>query len=783
MSIQRKEQINQILADALEREGAEREAFLGASCAGDAGMRQELDELIAAASSADDFLERPLFRVPAVLSADMAGRRLGQYRLVRRIGCGGMGAVYLAEREDGEFNRQVAIKVVRSGLDSEEMLRCFRHERQILASLAHPNIAMLLDGGATDDGLPYFVMEYIDGQPIDAWIESQNLSTGQRLALFRSICSAVEHAHRNLIVHGDIKPGNILVTGEGVPKLLDFGIARLAGREVAPEAPLAWTPKFASPEQRRGEAINTISDVFSLGALLARILPPRVVDAGDLAAIVDKATRPDPSERYHTVDALAADITRHVEGKPVLAHPATAWYRMTKFVRRNRWPVAFAVLLLLSLIVKVATDQVQAGRLRAERDRANRRFEDGRTLANSLIFDIERDVAQLSGSTAVRAKLVTRALAYLDGLVVESAGDLSLQNDLAEAYEKLGDVQGRSGASNLGQTDRAAESYRKAIALREGLTRADPSNGKWQQALAVLYSRLAAVLLDMGNFPTALEFERKALSIREALLAASPSIDRERAVAQNYTTLGTTLAQVGDWDGMLDTRKRGLEMYKKIVARESRTLSDRRGLALAERGLGGILLRNRDLPAATLHYREALRIETALAEENPSNLQVRMSLALAHVALGGALLESSDFKGAMASYENALRIQEKIMDTDARDARSRSLVSNTLQRMSTTLVRAGDAKRALPYAERALQLRQKVAAANPANAGARGDVATALSTMGAVWNGVGDRATARRWYKQALTLFAELESRGQANANLKDEARIAAEAMARLGGL
>jgi eukaryotic-like serine/threonine-protein kinase len=779
MIADRRERVKQILAGAMTLEGGAREEYLDGNCAGDGEMRKEVDELIAASSRDDDFLEKPLFRLPEAFAPEsMDGHRLGPYRLLRRIGQGGMGAVYLAEREDGEFTRQAAVKLVRRGFDSAEMLRRFRRERQILASLAHPNIAMLLDGGATEEGAPYFVMEYIDGQRIDEWVRSHALSIEQRLALFRSICSAVAHAHRNLIVHGDIKPANILVTAEGVPKLLDFGVARLAGRDE--DAPSGWTPKFASPEQLRGEPINTVSDVFSLGRLLAEILSDRPAEAGDLNYIVEKATRTDPTERYPTVDAMSLDVLRYAGGKPVSARPATPWYRVSKFVRRHRWQAAFAALLVFSLIWKMAGDQIQAGILRAERDRANRRFADVRALANTLIFDIEKDVAVLPGGTPIRAKLAARALAYLDGLARESAGDLALQNDLADAYEKMGDVQGRPGSAHLGHTDRAADSYRKSIALRETLVRADPKNVGKQQALARIYGRHAAVLRAMGDYRGGLEFERKALAIREVLLAAGASVENERAVAANYTTLGAALSQIGDWPGVLAARQRALDLYTRIVARDPSNLSDRRGLALAESRLGSILLHNRDLAAAVRHYREALRIETALAAENPANPQIRMSLASAHVSLGVVQYESSDYRGALANYRTALRIQEEIVTADPNDARSGSLLSTTLQRMSAALIKANDPKQARPYAERCLQLRRKLSGANPANAGARGEVAIALATMGDVQAALGDRPAARRWYGDALALFEELEKRGQANASLIDDARRASAAMAAL---
>lgn len=783
MNAARHAAVKQLLLDAMEFRGQEREEFLSRQCAGDVDLRREVEELLTAAEDEDDFLEQPLFCVPAAVDVEsLAGHRLGPYRLVGVIGRGGMGAVYSAEREDGEFSRQVAIKVMRRGLHSEELLAQFRRERQILASLAHPNIAMLLDGGATEDGTPYFVMEYIAGQSIDEWCQAHQLSLVQRLALFLPVCSAIAHAHRNMVVHGDIKPANILITAEGVPKLLDFGIARLMGREEGEGTPAAWTPKYASPEQLRGEAINTVSDVYSLGVLLGQLCVACCSSGCDVHAIVDKATREKPHERYPSVDALAADISRYLEGRPVAARAATAWYRAGKFVRRRRWAVAFAALFLMTLGFKIASDQVQARVLRMERDRANRRFADVRNLAHTLIFDIEQEVAELRGSTAVRAKLVSRALEYLDALSRESAGDLVLQGDLADAYEKLGDVQGRSGGANLGQTDKAADSYAKSIALREALVQAEPDATSWQRKLATSYGRYAAVLLDMGMFPKALEYDRKALGIRERVLALEPTEEHERAVAYSYTTLASALVQAGRWDEVLQARQRALELYKKIVARHPDNRSDRRGLALAESRLGGILLHNRNLPEATVHYREALRIESELAAQYPADQQIRMSLASAHVALGGALYEASDYPAALASYGNALRIQEEIAGSDARDVRSGTLLATTLQRVSAVYVKAGDAKQALASAERCLQLRRRFAAANPANAGARGDVATGMAAVGDAMAALRDRAAAKRWYGEALALIAELETNGQASAQLKADAKLIAASMAKAGG-
>src|SRR5262249_25525037 len=290
--------IDELFRAAVECEPAHRAQFLEASCGGDALLRQEIESLLAAgeADRADRALHRGSFTEASAYndavrlleqSQGLAGRHIGPYRVIREIGSGGMGTVYLAARDDATFEKQVAIKVLSRGLDTKQAVERFRSERQILASLDHPNITRLLDGGTTEDGSPYFVMEYVDGEPIDRYCDARSLGVVERLALFQSVCSAVQYAHQNLIIHRDIKPGNVLVTAERVPRLLDFGIAKLLNAADSPGADSPdwdggtvtaarfFTPVYASPEQVRGGAITTASDVYSLGVLLYQLLTGR----------------------------------------------------------------------------------------------------------------------------------------------------------------------------------------------------------------------------------------------------------------------------------------------------------------------------------------------------------------------------------------------------------------------------------------------------------------------------------------------------------------------------
>ena len=455
---------------------------------------------------------------PEVLPDVSQDGRLGVYRLIREIGHGGMGTVYLGVRDDDAFQKRVAIKVLKRGMDTDSIVRRFRHERQILASLEHPFIASLLDGGSTPDGRPYFAMEYVEGQPIGDYCDTHRLDTPARLGLFRLVCTAVQYAHQNLVIHRDIKPANVLVMADGTPKLLDFGIAKLlnpelGGQTLAPTAPglQLMTPEYASPEQVRGEAVTTASDVYSLGVLLYELLAGRLpyritsraqadivrivcesepirpstaitqidregageapptgepahesgevakrdrrvtvdVDrlrrqlAGDLDNIVLKALSKEPQRRYASVDQFSEDVRRHLAGLPVMARKDTWGYRTTKFVRRNRAIVGAGVTTFVVLVAGVIATTWQARVARAERARAEQRFGDVRQLAHAFLFDFHDSIADLEGSTPARKLVVTKGLEYLDRLAGDAGDRVDLRREIAAAYVKVGDVQGR----------------------------------------------------------------------------------------------------------------------------------------------------------------------------------------------------------------------------------------------------------------------------------------------------------------------------------------------------
>ena len=394
MTPERWQRIEEIVQQALDREGAVRAAWLEEACAGDPALRSEIDALLSLEGEATHALEETVRGAAALFDREPAGlaegARIGVYRVVREIGRGGMGTVYLAGRDDEQFHQQVAIKLVTRGMDTAALLERFRQERQILANLAHPYIARLMDGGSTVDGRPFFVMEHVEGQPIHVYCRERNLDVDARLRLFLRACEAVSYAHRSRIVHRDLKPENILVTADGTPKLLDFGVAKLLAPDGASGMTLTavpgagpLTPEYASPEQVRGLPVTAASDVYALGAVLYELLTDRRAQrittaaeiervvcetevprpsavaptptlarrlAGDLDNILLMAMRKDRERRYHSIDQLAGDIQRHLEGRPVAARRDSPWYRAGKYMRRNRLPIAAGAVVFASLL-------------------------------------------------------------------------------------------------------------------------------------------------------------------------------------------------------------------------------------------------------------------------------------------------------------------------------------------------------------------------------------------------------------------------------------------------
>ncbi len=539
MSPDRWQQIEAVFQAAADLPTAGRLPYLDQVCANDPELRAEVLSLLDSEGlkHISPAIEEAAQSVSSL--STLLGQRLGAYQILATIGEGGMGTVYKAVRADGQFEQEVAIKIIRAGASSALHARRFLEERNILAQLQHPSIARLIDGG-DHAGIPYLVMELIDGVPIDHYCKQQSLTVKKRLEIFIQVCDAVQHAHAALIVHRDLKPSNILVTAEGTPKLLDFGIAKLIVEgQTSTQTGWMMTPDYASPEQVRGETITVASDVYSLGIVLFELLtgerpyklksyspaeiqklvctteihPPshlvpnetrlRKQLVGDLDNILLMALRKDPGRRYGSVAQFAQDIRRHLAGETVIARPDTFTYRWSKFARRNRLPLVLATLL-------VAAVTIGAGLTVREGIRAQRRFDEVRSLANSLLTEIDPEAAKLMGSAKMRRLLTEKSLSYLDRLSSESSGDIPLQKELARAYHRVGDIQGHVRSESLGLFNESLESHLKGIAIEEPLLKLSPNDSELKRSLALGFAHAGDLHARRGDARSAGAFIHKA---------------------------------------------------------------------------------------------------------------------------------------------------------------------------------------------------------------------------------------------------------------------------------
>jgi hypothetical protein len=575
-------QIEALYQEVADLPPAERDARL-ASIA-DPDLTREVRSLLTAGSAQSMVVSAVAEVAGSAAAAPPAPQRFGPWRVTGVAGHGGMGAVYQAVRDDRAFDKQVAIKVLQLGFDSAPARERFRQERSILAGLEHPNIAQLLDGGETETGVSYIVMEYVDGEPIVDYCVRRKLPRAARLHLFLQVCSAVHLAHQKLVVHRDLKPGNILVTREGVPKLLDFGIAKLLEPSALQTMTgfLALTPQYASPEQIRGEPVSTATDVYSLGMVLYEMLTERrayEVDATamtgiaravceaqpepprldpDLDNILLMALRKEPERRYASVQAFADDVERALANRPVSARPATVGYRASRFARRNWLPLAAAAA-VLTAVGGGAAAALQQARI------ASGRFDQVRKLARSFVFDYYDDLARIEGTTTTREKMVRTALEYLDNLAANAGSDLELQKELAGAYQKVGEAQGYPTKPSLGKTADAIASYEKAFEIHERIAARQPAH---RREAGNFYVDFASVLRYSHDYARASQVA--GLALRNAEEAARERPDDEAAqiaVSRGWGLLGDLDEDLGRYSTALEKNRKSDEAARAVAAR------------------------------------------------------------------------------------------------------------------------------------------------------------------------------------------------------------------------
>lgn len=831
MPPEKAEQLLEVVTAALELRREERSAFLDQACAGDAALRAEAESLLGHDEHLGRFMETP----PADLTAKafeadeeetFVSRLFGPYRTIRPIGRGGLGSVYLAARADDTYQKEVALKLLRRGLDTDDILRRFRNERQILARLEHPNIARLIDGGTSDDGLPFFVLEYVAGDPLTIYAANRRLTTNERLQLFRTVCAAVAYAHQHLVIHRDLKPSNILVTAEGEVKLLDFGIAKLLGAEVEPiERTMTqlriMTPEYASPEQVRGEAMTTASDVYSLGVVLYELLtgtkPYRLTSRspqelelaitqqeslspsnapsapagarrfkGDLDNIVLMALNKDPARRYASVAQFADDIRRQLDGLPVVARRGTMGYRAGKFIQRHKVGVVAASLLALSLLAGIIATTWQAQRATREaqvaaqeRDRAKRRFADVRHLSDALLFEIAPKIERLEGATEARQAVLTQSLRYLDSLAREARDDRALQSDLAAAYERVGDLQGNPTNPNLIALSDALASYGKANAIRQALLAAQPNDPGQRRLLADNYRALGDIHYQTNEPARSQKNSEAALAIYDDLLATQPaSVPLRLARARAIHDLGVCLSTNGRKADSIAYFRRTIAAAKEMRGFTPNDPAVLTLLADGHRQLGNALSWELKQADAEKEMSEAVTTYEKLVVDHPTDLKLRTGLYQTYMMTSN-VYEEVDNARAHTYALQALDLIERIAAKDRANLRAVQQLAKTYSRLGVTLANIGQRQESIAYLEKAVASLRAIIQGETKNRRFTHDLGLALMRLGDARRQQGDLPGALEASESSVNLFAQLSAGDPADHTARRNLANASESLAK----
>jgi len=720
---------------AIDVAPAERAAWL-ASHVTDADERATVLRLLEA-DDAQGFLDTPAVEHASRLSATelhtdgLIGRQIGMFRIVRALGQGGMAAVFLGERVDADFAQQVAIKLLRRGLYSELEQRLFQRERQVLAALDHPNIARLIDGGVTDAGIPYLVMEHIDGVPITRYAEDNLLDVRGRVRLFLDVCRAVEAAHRNLIVHRDIKPSNVLVGAQGHVKLLDFGIAKLL-EEDADQGPATvgvYTPDYAAPEQIAGGAITTATDVYGLGVLLHELLlglrpdgiPTRRPSSrvgqvsasaagggrgaiaapllrrqlrGDLDNVVLKALDPEPQRRYASAGALADDLERYLDGRPVAAHPPTRLYRARKFVQRHRGGVTLTAIFVVAILASLGLALWQADVARHERDRASsvldfllsvfaaaapgvpdakaptlrdivadgqaalaadaRLSADARTEIGTRLVDVQRQIGDLAaarsqaarvldeavrdhGAAAERTLQAARALGEVDIARADHAAVLATVNRFADREAASHDAaQARLLALGAEAQSRMAHEKEALADAQTALAWCAEARCTGQEEIDV-NETLAEVHENAGRFAEAEAAYRRVLALKRAAFG-----NEHAFVASTLQGIAASQMKLGRFAEAEATAREGIAIAEKVYVRPHNNL------AAHYQNLGILFFRQERFEEASQAWRRTLEIQTVVLPEGHRDLEATLN------NLGTLELARENFAAAVPLLRRAL---------------------------------------------------------------------------------------------------------------------------------
>ncbi|MBS1826550.1 MAG: serine/threonine protein kinase [Acidobacteria bacterium] len=893
--------VEDIFHAALELPAADRERFITQSCSGDVDMESMVREMIDADEESSSNLGRIDVAVQHAAKIAIHGsrsdvpKRLGPYQIEREIGSGGMGTVYLATRADDQYQKQVAVKLIHRGMTFAGSVERFLQERQILANLDHPYIARLLDGGTAPDGRPYLILDYVEGVTIDAYCREHKMSIQERCRLFLKVCDAVAYAHQNLIVHRDLKPANILVNAEAVPKLLDFGIAKLLG-EGATEAMTRtavgmMTPEYASPEQVRGQPVSTSVDVYALGAILFELLAgkpahkfsnysatelvriiceeevPTIASVameripGDLEKIVHKAMAKEPRERYQSAEQLADDIRRHLDRLPVLARGNSATYRARKFLARNWIPVTAVTLTIASLAVGVilalrqaeiaermrqqaeaersralramqeateqrAVAQRNASEALAQKGRADERFHQVRTLIQRFLFDIDRAVEDVPGTSAARRVVAKTALEYLDSMTKDGLPDRSILRDLAVAYERVAELQGSPVRPSLNDFPAALASYQKAVRIRrelgidspvvraerimllanlgmlfknmdrrpesasafdEGLrlfTGPDTAHVDVKIAAANLYNQRAELRYTQSLSQECIDDYRRSEQLLSQVSAGQPeNIQVARSLGLVRMHLGEHLCRASNYPDGLRYLRQSVDQLRELTRREPNNMAHVRSLGLALRSLSSAYLdraagEHRNTDEALRLAGEQVEVSKRVAEQDTGNHTAQRDYIRAVAALARAHAARDEWEPSSRIFGQALAMTEA--SPHASDASSQLDIAYYGAEIATAEYSLKNYQKAMDMGRRSVAIWEASIARGSKNRFHYFNIALVVRRFGDIARVNGDRELARREYQRAMDIFTSLQKQDPATQMFALQVKMTEEAMAKL---
>ena len=784
------------VADAIERHPAWREAHEAARS--NRSLQDRLRSLGVGADGAPEADDSPPIEIPG-------------FDILHELHRGGQGVVYAAHQHS--TGRRVALKLLLHGrLATPMQRRRFEREVDLAASLDHPNIVKVFDRAEAPSGEPYYVMELVEGRPLDAHLREHAIPRRARLELFRTIADAVSSAHQHGVIHRDLKPANILIDERGQPRVLDFGLAKpadLAATEsVATEAGgFVGTLRYASPEQlqsapdtdRRLTRLDVRADVYSLSVILFEMITgrlpyaeeaplsalvrsitsdepvrPRAIASGidaDLETILLKGLEKDPERRYQSASELAADIDRFLRDQPITARPPTAAYQLRKFARRHKPLViaaAASLVILVAALVAVSVSLVQTARAR---DAAQRRFDQVHTLARTFIYDVHDDIANLPGATRARQNLVDTALRYLDSLADEAEHDRDLLLDLAKAYDRIGDVQGNPDTPNLGDLPGALASYTKALDLRRRLVARAPGDLETRRALGISHEHIGNIQMYMGESGAGVASFRSALDeLRAVAGEAAPALRTEvlRDVGALQMKLGRALIVTGADDEARESIAGSLETRRALAERAPGRQDLQRELSQSHVTLGDELRYAGDLNGALEQYLAAESIRARLVELQPGNATALRDLAVVHNRVGNVYLDREEFDRAMEVYDRYHEACLTLADADPDNAEARRDLSVSLEKLADVRLEAGRPADAIPYFDRCIAVREALVGEYPGNARFAQDLSIGVQLRGNARMAMGDPRGARVDYERSLGLRAPLSGADPDNARLRN---------------